>query len=216
MKKVAVLGSGQVGETLADGFLKHGYSVMRGSREPAKLDGWKSKAKGDASTGTFADAAKWGELIVLAVKGSAAESAIEQAGVANLAGKVVIDTTNPIADAPPQNGVIQYFTTTSESLMERLQKRAPQVKFVKAFNSMGAAFMVNPKVPGGTPSHFICGNDAGAKNAVGEILSQFGWQAVDMGAAESARPIESLCQLWCLPGFLRNEWAHVINYVKLG
>jgi 8-hydroxy-5-deazaflavin:NADPH oxidoreductase len=215
MKKVAVLGSGQVGETLADGLLKHGYAVMRASREPAKLDAWKAKAKGDASTGTFAEAAKWGELVVLAVKGSAAESALEQAGVANVAGKVVIDTCNPIADAPPQNGVIQYFTAQNESLMERLQKKAPQAKLVKAFNSMGSAVMVNPKLPS-PATHFICGNDVGAKQTVGEILTQFGWQSLDMGGAEAARPIESLCVLWCIPGFLRNDWAHVINYVKLG
>lgn len=216
MKKIAVLGSGQVGETLADGFLKHGFAVMRASREPGKLDAWKQKAKGEATTGTFADAAKWGELVVVSVKGSAAEAAIEQAGVANLAGKIVIDTCNPIGDAPPQNGVIQYFTSQNDSLMERLQKKAPQARFVKAFNSMGAAMMVNPKVPGGTPTHFICGNDASAKQQVSEVLTKFGWAAMDMGGVEAARPIESLCVLWCIPGFLRNDWMHVINYVKAG
>ncbi len=215
MTKIAVLGSGQVGETLADGFLKHGYAVMRASREPAKLDGWKSKAKGEASTGTFADAAKWGELVVIAVKGSAAESAIEQAGIANLAGKTVIDTCNPIADAPPDHGVIRYFTQQNESLMERLQKKAPGAHFVKAFNSMGAAVMVNPKLPA-PPTHFICGNDAGAKQQVSEILTKFGWKPLDMGGVEAARPIESLCVLWCIPGFTKNDWAHVIDYIKLG
>ncbi|MGE5186187.1 MAG: NADPH-dependent F420 reductase [Acidobacteriota bacterium] len=214
MNKIAVLGSGQVGETLADGFLKHGYAVMRASRDPAKLEGWKTKAKGDASTGTFGDAAKWGELVVIAVKGSAAESAVEQAGVANLAGKIVIDTCNPIADAPPDHGVIRYFTQQNESLMERLQKQAPQARFVKAFNSMGAAVMVNPKLPS-PGTHFICGNDAAAKGEVGEILGKFGWHALDMGGVEAARPIESLCVLWCIPGFLRNDWAHVISYVKV-
>jgi len=213
MKKVAVLGSGQVGEVLANGFLKHGYAVMRASREPEKLAGWKSGAKGEAQTGTFADAAKWGEVIVLAVKGSAAEAALEQAGVANVAGKTVIDTTNPIADAPPQNGVIVYFTNANESLMERLQKKAPQAKLVKAFNSVGSGFMVDPKfeLP---PSMFICGNDAGAKAEATEILAKFGWETVDMGAVEAARPIEALCQLWCIPGFLRNDWAHAFKYMK--
>jgi predicted dinucleotide-binding enzyme len=213
MKKVAVLGSGQVGETLANGFLQHGYAVMRGTREPTKLAAWKSAAKGDAHVGTFADAAKWGEIIVLAVKGGAAEAALEQAGLANLAGKTVIDATNPIADAPPQNGVIVYFTNANESLMERLQKKAPQAKLVKAFNSVGAAFMVNPKFPT-PPSMFICGNDAGAKAQATEILGKFGWDTVDMGPVEAARPIEALCQLWCLPGFLRNDWAHALKYMK--
>jgi len=213
MKKVAILGSGQVGEVLGNGFLQHGYAVMRASREPAKLAAWKQAAKGDAQVGTFADAAKWGEIIVLAVKGSAAEAALEQAGLANLAGKTVIDATNPIADTPPQNGVIVYFTNANESLMERLQKKAPQAKLVKAFNSVGSAFMVNPKFST-PPSMFICGNDAGAKATVTEVLTKFGWETVDMGPVEAARPIESLCILWCLPGFLKNDWAHAFKYLK--
>jgi predicted dinucleotide-binding enzyme len=212
MKKVAILGSGQVGETLANGFLEHGYAAMRGSRQPAKLEAWKKSAKGDAQIGTFADAATWGEIIVLAVKGSAAESVLDQAGLANLAGKTIIDTTNPIGDARPQGGVIVYFTNANESLMERLQKKAPQSKLVKAFNSVGAAVMVNPKfeLP---PSMFICGNDAGAKAQATEILTKFGWETVDVGPVEAARPIEALCQLWCLPGFLRNDWAHAFKYM---
>jgi predicted dinucleotide-binding enzyme len=213
MKKVAILGSGKVGETLADGFLKHGYAAMRASREPQKLEAWKASAKGEASIGTFADAAKWGEMIVIAVKGSAAEAAVEQAGVANLAGKVVIDTTNPIGEEPPDHGVIRYFTSMNESLMERLQKKAPQAHFVKAFNSVGAPFMVNPALKG---SMFICGNDAGAKEQVTEVLTKFGWETVDMGGVEGARPLESLCVLWCIPGMLRNDWMHVLKYVRAG
>lgn len=205
MKKVAVLGSGVVGETLANGFLKHGYAVMRGSREPAKLEAWKAGAKGEASIGTFADAAKWGEIVVLAVKGTAAEEVLEQAGVANLANKTVIDTTNPIANEPPDHGVIRYFTGANESLMERLQKKAPQAKLVKAFNSIGNAFMVNPKLET-TPTMFICGDDAAAKSQATEILTKFGWETADMGGVHSARAIEPLCQLWCLPGMLRGDW----------
>src|SRR5438309_2182664 len=135
MTKVAVLGSGTVGEVLANGFLKHGYAVMRASRDPQKLSGWKTGAKGDAATGTFADAAKWADLVVLAVKGTAAEGAVGELA-AQLAGKTVIDTTNPIADSPPVNGVIQYFTKQDESLLERLQKKVPKANFVKAFNSV--------------------------------------------------------------------------------
>src|SRR5262249_8339930 len=131
MKKIAVLGSGKVGEALANGCLKHGYAAMRASREPAKLADWKAGAKGDASIGTFAEAAAWGELVVLAIKGAAAEELVGQLA-AQLAGKTVIDTTNPIAAAPPKQGVIQYFTAMNESLMERLQKRVPAAKFVKA------------------------------------------------------------------------------------
>jgi len=214
MKRIAVLGSGIVGQVLADGFLKHGYDVMRGSREPAKMSDWKSKAGPRASTGTFADAAKWGELVVLAVKGTAAESALDLAGAANLSGKTVIDTCNPIADAPPTNGVLHFFTTLEESLMERLQKRMPAARFVKAFSCVGNAFMVNPQLPGGPPSMFICGNDAGAKDDVKAILVQFGWDIEDLGGVEAARAIEPLCILWCLPGFLSNRWTHAYKVLR--
>ncbi|HTR56033.1 MAG TPA: NAD(P)-binding domain-containing protein [Kofleriaceae bacterium] len=210
--KVAILGSGTVGEVLANGCLKHGYTVMRGSRDPKKLDAWKAGAGGNASTGTFVEAAKWADLVIIAVKGNAAEGLVTELA-ATLAGKPVIDATNPIADAPPQNGVIQYFTKQNESLMERLQKAAPQAKLVKAFNSVGNALMVNPKLPI-KPKMFICGNDAGAKQQVTELLGKFGWDALDYGGVESARPIESLCMLWCVPGMLRNDWMHVIDYVK--
>ncbi|NBW83452.1 DNA-binding protein, partial [bacterium] len=109
--KIGVLGSGKVGETLANGFLKHGYEVMRGSREPGKLSDWKNVAGTKAQTGTFKEAASFAEVVVLAVKGTAAEQAVQLAGIENLNGKLVIDTSNPLADLPPVNGVLQYFTT---------------------------------------------------------------------------------------------------------
>ena len=212
--KVAILGSGTVGEVLANGFLKHGYAVMRGSRDPKKLEGWKETAKGEASIGTFVDAAKWAEVVVIAVKGSAAESLVGSLA-SHLAGKTVIDTTNPIADAPPQGGVIRYFTAGGESLMERLQAKAPQAKLVKAFNSVGNAFMVNPQFAE-MPTMFICGNDEGAKRQTSEILTRFGWEPCDMGPVQAAGPIESLCILWCIPGFLRNDWAHAFKLIHPG
>ncbi len=215
MKKIAILGSGQVGDALAKGFLALGHAVMRGSREPAKLEKWKQEAGGEARVGTFAEAAAWGEVIVLAVKGTAAEATIDQAGPANLAGKTILDATNPISDEPPDNGVLRYFTGPNESLMERLQRKAPDARFVKAFNSVGNALMVNPPFQP-KPTMFICGNDAGAKREATEIIERFGWEAADMGGVEVARPIEALCPLWCAPGFLKNEWAHAFKYLKLG
>ncbi len=216
MKKIAILGSGQVGDALAKGFLALGHQVMRGTREPAKLESWKSGAGANASVGTTADAAKWGEIIVLAVKGIGAEPTIEQAGATNLAGKTVIDATNPIEEgSPPDNGVVRYFTGPNESLMERLQKQAPQARFVKAFNSVGKALMVNPPFKP-KPTMFICGNHEGAKQETTEILTSFGWDTADMGGVEVARPIEALCQLWCAPGFASNEWMHAFKYLKLG
>ncbi len=214
MKTIAVLGSGTVGQVLADGFLKHGYEVVRGSREPGKLADWKHRAGSRAGTGTFSEAACSGELVVLAVKGTAAESAIELSGDKNLAGKTVIDATNPIADAAPVNGVLQYFTSPNESLMERLQKKIPSARFVKAFSCVGNALMVNPDFGGTRPTMFICGNDTGAKRDVVEILSRFGWDSEDMGTVEAARAIEPLCMLWCIPGLRENRWSHAFKLLK--
>lgn len=211
--KVGVLGSGGVAETLASGLLKHGHAVKVGSRSPEKLSGWAEKSAG-GQTGTFAEAAEFGELLVLAVKGTAAADALRLAGAENLAGKTVIDACNPIADAPPVRGVLQFFTDLERSLMEDLQEEFADAHLVKAFNSVGAAAMVNPKFAGGKPSMFICGNDEGAKAQVRGILDQFGWETEDMGGAEAARAIEPLCMLWCIPGFLRNDWTHAFKMLR--
>lgn len=211
--KVGVLGSGDVAKTLAGGLITHGHDVMIGSRTPAKLADWASRNP-KALSGTFADAAQFGELIVLAVKGTAAHDALRLAGASNLAGKAVIDATNPIADAPPVNGVLKFFTDLDESLMERLQKAFPDAQLVKAFSSVGNACMVNPQFEGGKPTMFICGNDEASKEKVRGILDQFGWETADMGKAEAARAIEPLCMLWCIPGFLRNDWVHAFKLLR--
>lgn len=208
--KVGILGSGDVAKTLAGGFLQHGHEVRLGTRTPAKLADWAS-AHPQASVVSFAEAAGFGEVVALAVKGAAAAAALRLAGAAALAGKPLIDVTNPIADAPPVNGVLRFFTTLEESLLERLQREFPAVRFVKAFNSVGHGGMVNPSFPGGKPTMFICGNDAAAKQVVRGILDQFGWETADMGQAEAARAIEPLCMLWCIPGFLRNDWRHAFK-----
>jgi predicted dinucleotide-binding enzyme len=209
--KIAVLGSGIVAQTLAAGFLKHDYKVKVGSRSPEKLAAWKEQNPG-AETGTFSDAAAFGDLLVLAVKGSAAEEALELAGADNLTGKTIIDTCNPIAEAPPVNGVLAFFTTHDLSLMEQMQKKFGSANFVKAFNSVGAPRMVNPEFKGGIkPTMFICGNSVEAKAEVARILDQFSWEVSDMGTAEAARAIEPLCMLWCIPGFLHNQWTHAFK-----
>jgi 8-hydroxy-5-deazaflavin:NADPH oxidoreductase len=154
------------------------------------------------------------DLVVLAVKGVVAADALRLATAANLAGKPVIDATNPISELPPVNGVLRFFTSLDESLMERLQREFPETRFVKAFNSVGNGRMVNPQFEGGKPTMFICGNDESARKIVGEILDQFGWETADMGKAEAARAIEPLCMLWCIPGFLRNEWSHAFKLLK--
>jgi len=211
--KIGILGSGIVATTLAEGFLKHGHEVVLGTRDPAKLAGW-AMANATGRVASFDEAAAFAEVAVLAVKGGAAAEAVRAAGAANLAGKAVMDATNPIADAAPVNGVLRFTTDLADSAMEQLQREFPGVHFVKAFNSVGAARMVNPQFAGGKPTMFICGNETTAKVTVTAILDQFGWETADMGGAEAARAIEPLCMLWCIPGFLRNEWSHAFKLLK--
>lgn len=209
--KAGVLGSGVVGRVLAGGLLKHGHAVTIGTRSAEKLADWKADHPA-GEIGSFADAARDAEIVVLAVKGTAAVDVLAAAG--NLAGKVVIDATNPIADAPPENGVLAFFTGQNDSLMERLQRDHPEARFVKAFSCVGNAHMVNPDFAGGPPTMFICGADPTAKEIVTGILDQFGWETEDLGGAEAARAIEPLCMLWCIPGFLRNEWGHAFKLLR--
>jgi len=212
--KIGVLGSGEVGKTLSGGFIKHGHEVMAGSRTPEKIASWKKEINSALKTGTFADAAGFGDIIVLATKGSAAAAALKLAGSDNLSGKIIIDATNPIADAPPVNGVISFFTNLDSSLMEQLQAEFPKARFVKAFNSVGNARMVDPDFGGVKPTMFVCGNDPEAVKAVSAILESFGWEVADLGKAEAARAIEPLCILWCNPGFLQNSWSHAFKILK--
>jgi len=213
MKKIGVVGSGLVGKTLAEGFLGFGHEVMRGSRDGKKLDDWKASASPKASTGTFAETARFGDVVVLAVKGGAAESAVALCADA-LDGKLVLDTTNPIAEAPPENGVLRFFTAQNESLMERLQAKTPKARFVKCFSCVGSAFMVKPDFGGQKPTMFICGNDPKARAETTEILTTFGWETEDLGSARSAGAIESLCMLWCIPGLQSNKWNHAYKVLK--
>ncbi len=212
--RIGIIGSGVVGRTLANGFIRHGYDVMIGTNTPAKRDELRSGTGGKASVGSFTEAAAFGQIVVFAVKGTAAEAAVRAAGIPNLAGKTVIDTMNPIADLPPVNGILRYTTTLDNSLMERLQALAPDARFVKAFSCVGNAFMVNPDFHGEKPTMFICGNHDGAKADVTAILDAFGFETEDIGRAEGARAIEPLCILWCAPGFLRNQWTHAFRLLK--
>jgi len=212
--KIGIIGSGVVSQVLADGFLKNGYEVKIGSRDTSKLNEWKNKAGKKGSTGSFEEAASFGQIIVLAVKGTAVSQALKLAGETNLNGKTIIDATNPIDGRPPENGVLRFFTDFDDSLMEKLQRTFPEANFVKAFNSVGNPMMVNPDYKGIKPTMFICGNNENAKNEVRHILDQFGWETEDMGKVEAARAIEPLCMLWCIPGFIKNEWTHAFKLLK--
>lgn len=211
--RVGILGSGEVGRALAAGFVARGDDVVIGTRDAAKLTDWVADHVGVGVT-TVPEAAAHGDVVVLAVRGAVAEQVLRNAGESNLAGKPVIDTTNPIADAPPVNGTIRYFTGPDESLMERLQAAFPTVGLVKAFNSVGSPLMVGPDLPGGPPTMFVCGNDGDAKEVVRRVLVDFGWDVVDLGAVEAARAIEPLCILWCLPGFVDGTWSHAVKLLR--
>ena len=195
--KVGINGSGNVGRVLAAGFLNEGHQVMLGTRNISKEEVVKLKNENkNGLLGSFQETAQFGEVIVLAVSGLVAEDAINLAGKEHLSNKVIIDATNPIAAVPPENGVIRYFTTLEESLMEKIQKILPDAKVVKAFSCVGNAFMYKPNFNGIIPTMFICGNDDAAKKTVTDILTSFGWETEDMGKVEEARAIEPLCILW--------------------
>jgi len=196
--KIGIIGSGTVAQTLAAGFLAHGHDVTLGTRDTTQLAEF-AAGHPKARLGSVAEAASFAEVAVLAVKGTAAIEAVRGAG-AGLAGKPVIDATNPIADAPPVDG--------------GLQREFPQPRFVKAFNSVGAACMVDPKLAGGPPTMFIAGDDDGARAAVSRLLAEFGWDVADMGRAVAARAIEPLCMLWCIPGFRDNDWVHAFKLLR--
>ena len=165
--KIGILGSGDVAKSLGAGLRRKGHDVMLGTSNTAKLAGWVA-GSGGVRSGSFADAARFGELAILAVKGTAAVVAVKVADPQALAGKPVIDATNPIADKPPVNGVLQFFTGPNESLLEMLQREFPAIRFVKAFNSVGHAHMIDPKFAGGAPTMFIAGSDDAAKAPVAD------------------------------------------------
>ena len=208
--KIGVLGSGMVGQTLAKGLAALGHEVQIGSRSGAKLAAF--SAESGIAEGTFAAVAGSAEVVIVAVQGGVAEELVRELAPV-LAGKPVLDTTNPIAGGPV-NGVLPYFTAAGESLLERLQKAAPEAKLVKFFNSVGSGLMVQPKLPGGRPAMFICGDDAGAKATAAALTESLGWAAEDVGPAAMGHALEALCQIWCAPGFLRGDWAHAYAMLR--
>jgi predicted dinucleotide-binding enzyme len=207
--KVGVLGSGEVGRRLAAAFRDRGHEVVIGSRDPAKaeLRDWVAGDGAGITPGTFAEAATFGELVVLAVLGNAAQEAIEQAGPANFAGKVLIDTTNPLDFSkgfPPGLSI-----SGADSLGETVQRLLPDARVVKAFNTIGNPYFADPVIAGDRPTMLIAGDDEQAKRAVEGVLSSFGWPpAVDIGGIEGSRELEALCILWVKIGGARGAWDH--------
>jgi len=210
--KVGILGSGDVGQALGRGFAARGHEVMIGSRNPKGegLAKWLRAVKGKATTGSFEEAAKHGEVVVLATRGAAVEEVLKGVGHARFDGKVVIDVTNPLADDPN----LVPFVGMTDSLGERIQRALPRAKVVKAFNTVPNTQMVDPKFAGGTPDLMICGNDAAAKKAVAGIVKEFGWPgALDLGGIEGARWLEASVSLWVLVGMHIGRWDHAFKVV---
>lgn len=213
-KRVGILGSGDVGQALARGLVRHGYEVKVGSRDAKnpKLAPLVSELKGKATAGTFADAAKFGSMIIVATNGAATEAAVDMAGVQNFNGKLVLDATNPLdfsKGMPPTN-----FTGPNDSLAERIQKKLPKARVVKCFNTISNSKMVDPKFDMGTPQMMIAGNDDAAKQQVDALLRELGWPgALDVGDIAGARYLEALVPLWVRVGARTNTWGHGFKIV---
>ncbi|MFP5246429.1 MAG: NADPH-dependent F420 reductase [Thermoanaerobaculia bacterium] len=210
--RIGVLGSGDVGRVLAAGFVGLGHEVKVGSRDPQKLAQWADAAGSRASTGTFEEAARFGDILVLATLGVATADAIRMAGTQNFGGKVVIDTTNPLDFSKGMPPTLSVGHT--DSLGEQVQRLIPDARVVKAFNTVGNAHMVNPRLPGGPPDMFLCGNDDDAKKIVSQICEHFGWGAVDLGGIESSRYLEPMCLVWVLYGARTNTWNHAFKLLR--
>jgi predicted dinucleotide-binding enzyme len=208
--KIGILGSGNVGQVLAKGFKSVGHDVIIGSREGNKLAAF--SAESGIKEAMFKDVVADADVIVLALKGDGAEAIVKGLAEA-LAGKLVLDATNPIS-GEAKDGIVPYFTAANDSLIQRLQQLAPKAKIVKCFNSVGAHLMVKPALKGGTPAMFICGDDADAKTTTARLLDQLGWHAEDVGTSAAGHAVEALCQLWCAPGFLKNDWAHAFAVLR--
>lgn len=209
--KIGIIGSGVVGTTLATGFSEANHTVRLGTGSRDKIPQLSEASDDKYQVAEFAEVADWAEVVILCVKGSVAEKVVRSLTL-QIANKPVIDTTNPITDAPPVDGVLEYFTDQNESLMERLHAIAPKAKFVKAFNSVGAGVMVHPKFDT-TPTMYICG-DTDAKTIASSLITSLGWAVEDLGAMAAARPIEDLCKLWCISGFQKNDWMHALKHIR--
>jgi predicted dinucleotide-binding enzyme len=209
--KIGILGTGDVGRALGKAFVALGHKVMMGARAAGneKALAFVAEAGPNAAQGTFADAARFGEIVVLATLGSANEAALTQAGVENLAGKLVLDTTNPLdfsQGMPPR-----LFVGHTDSGGERVQRLLPRSKVVKVWNTVGHAHMFRPDFPGGPPDMFIAGDDDAAKQQVTTLLGDFGWNTIDSGGIESSRYLEGMCLVWVLHGVATGSWNHAFK-----
>jgi predicted dinucleotide-binding enzyme len=212
--KIGVLGSGDVGKALARGFVARGHEVMISSREPEKLRDFVDEQNDRAKAGTFEDAARFGEVVVIATLFSGTKQAIDRAGSANFAGKTVIDCTNPLKFE--EGKMPELSIGFDNSAGEEVQRWLPGAKVVKAFNIIGNQFMVDPKFPSGPPTMFIAGNDADAKKTVTQLIESLGWQGAvsDLGGIEESRYLEPMCIVWVHYGIRNGSWDHAFKMLR--
>lgn len=208
---VGVLGTGEVGRALGSAMIALGHNVKMGSRESTnpKMLEWVGKSGAHASGGTFLEAAKFGEIVFLCTLWTGTENALKLAGTENLAGKVVIDTTNPLIFEPGKLPALALGHKDSGG--EQVQRWLPGSRVVKCFNIVGNAHMFRPVFPGGTPTMFLCGNDSGARKTVVDLLTQFGWESIEVGGIEGSRLLEPLCILWVQYGIQTGSWNHAFK-----
>jgi hypothetical protein len=211
--KIGILGTGDVGRALGKGFVTLGHEVKMGAREAnnEKAVSWAQEMGPQASAGTFAETAAFGEIVVLATLGVANESVVQIAGPANFRGKAVIDATNPLDFS---GGRPKLAAMADGSGGEQVQRLLPGAHVVKAFNTVGNAFFFRPDLPGGPPDMFICGNDAEAKKKVTEILSDFGWGTVDVGGIGASHYLEAMCMVWVDYGIGSGTWNHAFKLLR--
>lgn len=204
--RIGILGAGNVGQSLAAGFVSRGHDVRLGTRRPQE------KRITAGTPVTYEEAARHAELALLCTAWSGTENAIRLAGPGNLTGKVVIDVTNPLDTA---GGGMRLAIGHSDSAGERVQTWLPKSLVVKCFNIINHAYMVDPDFPGGPPDMFLCGNDDAAKRTVTEICNAFGWPGViDIGAIEGARLLEPLAMLWIECGLRWGSWDHAWKLLR--
>lgn len=209
--KVGIIGSGDVGKKLGDSFVDLGHSVRIGTRDASKLAEWASKHGNRASAGSFADAAAFGDIIVIATSWAGTASALDMANPKNTAGKIVIDVTNPLdfSTMPPKLAV-----SNTDSAGETVQRFLPEARVVKAFNIVGNPHMYKPNFSEGRPTMFICGNDDSAKKMVTDLLTAFGWESIDIGGIEGSRLLEPLAMLWITYYFRTGTGDHAFKLLR--
>lgn len=210
---IGIVGSGDVATALGRGFARHGWAVRLGTRRPEALQSWLEETEGDVSVGSFAEAAEFGDVVVLAVRGDAVEDVLTLAGPEHFAGKLVLDTTNPLDFS--EGGPPHLLFGGTDSLGERIQSRLPDARVVKCFNTVPNAQMIDPEFEEGTPPMLICGDDDGAKARTEAVLVEMGWPgALDVGDVRSARYLEALVPLWVRVGAILDTSSHAFAVVR--